>query len=76
MLFFWSSLCKDVVDFNEECSGLAFGLQAGNHSHLRRQEDAENGWQWLEKGKIGIPVKCQNDVNSFQEDEIGTQIGK
>ena len=72
---FWSSLCKDVVDFNEECSGLAFGLQAGNHSHLRRQEDAENGWQWLEKERLEYQSSA-NDVNSFQEDEIGTQLGK
>ena len=42
-------------------------------------EKAGGCGEWMAvvgKGEIGIPVKCQNDVNSFQEDEIGTQLGK
>ena len=66
-MMFWSSLCKDVVDFNEECSGLAFGLQAGNHSHLRRQEDAENRWQWLGKERLEYQSSARTTLIHFRK---------
>ena len=40
-------------------------------------QEAGGCGEWMAvvgKGEIGIPVKCQNDVNSFQEDEIRNTI--